>query len=80
MTDIVGLERERTVCFTGHRVQKLPWCSDESDEGCIKMKETLLSELEKAIMNEYCLIIVDALILQHGENNFSIFLTETLSR
>ena len=53
MTDIVGLEREKTVCFTGHRVQKLPWGSNESDERCVKMKETLRKELEKAIMDGY---------------------------
>ena len=53
MTDIVGLKREKTVCFTGHRVQKLPWCSNESDERCVKMKETLRKELEKAIMKGY---------------------------
>ena len=47
------LSKEKTVCFTGHRVQKLPWRSNETDERCVKMKETLRAELKKAIMNGY---------------------------
>lgn len=53
MTDIAALEKTKTVCFTGHRIQKLPWGSDETDARCIKMKERLRSELEIAIMGGY---------------------------
>ena len=53
MTDMIPLERRKTVCFTGHRIQKLPWGSDETDARCIKMKERLRGELEKAIMNGF---------------------------
>lgn len=27
-----------TLCFTGHRSQKLPWGYNESDERCIDMR------------------------------------------
>lgn len=28
-----------TVCFTGHRSQKLPWGYNEEDERCVNMKK-----------------------------------------
>ncbi|MDE5977575.1 MAG: DUF1273 domain-containing protein [Turicibacter sp.] len=51
MCDVI--EKERTVCFTGHRSQKLPWRFNEGDERCKAMKETLRVELKKAIERGY---------------------------
>ena len=39
----------KTVCFTGRRPQKLPWGYNETDERCIKLKQTLTEKIEKAI-------------------------------
>ena len=45
--------KENTVCFSGHRIQKLPWRSNEEDERCIAMKTSLRLEIEKAIERGY---------------------------
>lgn len=45
--------KSKTVCFTGHRAQKLPWGFNEKDERCIAMKETLKAEIEEAIAGGY---------------------------
>lgn len=45
--------KEQTVCFTGHRSQKLPWRFNELDERCLAMKRTLRVEIEKAIQRDY---------------------------
>ncbi len=37
------IEKEKTICLTGHRPKSLPWGYDESKESCIKFKK----ELEK---------------------------------
>ena len=37
-----------TACFTGHRLQKLPWKANEQDIRCFEMKEKLDFEIEKA--------------------------------
>lgn len=42
-----------TVCFTGHRSQKLPWQFNEDDARCQAMKATLAIEIEKAIQRGY---------------------------
>lgn len=42
-----------TICFTGHRAQKLPWGFNENDERCVKMKEQLKRMLENAILDGY---------------------------
>lgn len=42
-----------TVCFTGHRSQKLPWRFNENDDRCRAMKATLYNEIVKAIKREY---------------------------
>ncbi len=42
-----------TVCFTGHRSQKLPWGFNEEDDRCKAMKVTLQAEIEKAIQRGY---------------------------
>ena len=34
-------EKNATCCFTGHRVEKLPWRTDESDTRCIQLKERI---------------------------------------
>lgn len=37
-----------TACFTGRRLQKLPWKANEQDIRCFEMKEKLDFEIEKA--------------------------------
>lgn len=44
---------DKTCCFTGHRVQKLPWRDNENDARCKAIKSTLRSEIEKAIQRGY---------------------------
>ncbi len=39
-------ERDITCCFTGHRPNKLPWGSDETDPRCFAMKEELRERLQ----------------------------------
>lgn len=50
---MLELVKSKTVCFTGHRSQKLPWRFNEEDERCKAMKKTLRSEIEKAIQKGY---------------------------
>ena len=38
--------RSVTCCFTGHRPNKLPWGSNESDPRCLRLKEELAARLE----------------------------------
>jgi len=38
--------KETTCCFTGHRLSRLPWRSNESDPRCIKLKNTLFDTVE----------------------------------
>ena len=40
-----------TACFTGHRLQKLPWKANEQDIRCFEMKEKLDFEIEKASLS-----------------------------
>ncbi len=49
--------RAYTLCFTGHRSQKLPWRFNEQDPRCIKMRETAKQEIEKAIQQGYMIFI-----------------------
>ena len=42
------MERESTCCFTGHRPDKLPWGTDESDPRCAALKRRLEEALERA--------------------------------
>lgn len=49
----INLLNSKTVCFTGHRPQKLPWRFNEYDSRCIKMKETLKNLIENSIKNDY---------------------------
>ncbi len=46
-----------TACFTGHRIQKLPWGNNEDDERCVKVKAVLRTEIEKAINRGYMTFI-----------------------
>jgi len=50
---MVEIIKSQTVCFTGHRSQKLPWRFNERDKRCKAMKKTLRSEIEKAIQRGY---------------------------
>lgn len=42
------MDRETSCCFTGHRPNKLPWGTDETDPRCLELKESIRKELEKA--------------------------------
>ncbi len=42
------MDRNHTCCFTGHRPEKLPWGSDESDRRCAAMKRALADMVEAA--------------------------------
>lgn len=42
-----------TLCFTGHRSQKLPWLFNETDERCLEMKKVLRVEIESSILSGY---------------------------
>ncbi len=42
------MRRDHTCCFTGHRPEKLPWGTDESDPRCIDLKARIDSALEDA--------------------------------
>lgn len=47
----------KTCCFTGHRLQSLPWKFNEQDERCLKMKEKLKNEIVKAVESGYTTFI-----------------------
>ena len=53
MKEIVEILNSTTVCFTGHRSQKLPWAFNEADGRCKIMKEKLRKEIVKAIQRGY---------------------------
>jgi len=42
------VDRETSCCFTGHRPNKLPWGSDETDPRCLELKIRIREELERA--------------------------------
>ncbi len=42
------MRRDRTCCFTGHRPEKLPWGTDESDPRCLELKCRIAAALESA--------------------------------
>ena len=46
--------RERTCCFTGHRPEKLPWGSDESDPRCLALKAKLWDAVNTAYEEGIC--------------------------
>lgn len=41
------MDKASTCCFTGHRPDKLPWGTDESDPRCVALKARLESALEQ---------------------------------
>ena len=43
--------KSNTCCFTGHRLQKLPWGFNENSIDCIAMKEIAKIEIQNAIIN-----------------------------
>ncbi len=51
--EIIQSLNSTTACFSGHRSQKLPWGFDENDKRCLAMKNTLRSEIERAIQRGY---------------------------
>ena len=42
------MRKDVTCSFTGHRPEKLPWGSNESDPRCVQLKERLTDALEQA--------------------------------
>ncbi|MDE6274939.1 MAG: DUF1273 domain-containing protein [Clostridia bacterium] len=50
---MLKLVKSKSVCFTGHRNQKLSWGFNENDKLCLKMKDSLRIEIEKAINSGY---------------------------
>ncbi len=42
------MDREHTCCFTGHRPDKLPWHTDESDPRCTALQQAVYGALERA--------------------------------
>ncbi len=53
INDIITELNATTLCFTGHRSQKLPWGFNEKDKRCLKMKKVLYLEIEKSILQGY---------------------------
>lgn len=42
------MTQETSCCFTGHRPERLPWGTDETDERCLALKKHLEQALEQA--------------------------------
>ena len=40
------MAEQKTCCFSGHREQKLPWHSNESDPRCVRLKQMLYDAAE----------------------------------
>ncbi len=49
--------KNTTLCFTGHRIQKLPWGENEEDERCVGMKKKLKAKIIEAIKKGYIYFI-----------------------
>ena len=43
--DIMEKTNEKTICFTGHRPQSLPFGSNEKDPRCVRLKEIIKTEV-----------------------------------
>ncbi|MGN1258735.1 MAG: SLOG family protein [Christensenellales bacterium] len=54
--------KEVTLCFTGHRSQKLPWRFNEEDERCVNMKNTIKAKIEQSI-REGCIHFISGMAL-----------------
>lgn len=48
-----NINKNQTLCFTGHRSQHLPWKFNENAIECKKMKATLKKEIEESIKSGY---------------------------
>ena len=46
-----------TLCFTGHRSQKLPWKFNEKDSRCVKMRNITKAKIEQSIIDGYVYFI-----------------------
>ena len=44
---LLDIGKENTCCFTGHRVQKLPWGARETDPRCVALRVRLFEQLEE---------------------------------
>lgn len=49
----INYRKNLTLCFTGHRPNKLPWGYNENKDSCVRFKHCLLDVLENAIKNGY---------------------------
>lgn len=47
------MQEWKTCCFTGHRPNRLPWKTDESDAACLYFKAVLALEVERAYREGY---------------------------
>lgn len=45
----INYRKNLTLCFTGHRPNKLPWGYNENKDSCVRFKHCLLDVLENAI-------------------------------
>lgn len=43
--------RPITCCFTGHRINKLPWVANEKDPRCVELKEKLFAVTEAVYLS-----------------------------
>lgn len=42
-------QREKSCCFTGHRIEKLPWRNNENDPRCLDLKKRIADALRAAV-------------------------------
>ena len=47
------MDREKTCCFSGHRPNKLPWGTDETDPRCMELKRQIRHALDEAYDRGY---------------------------
>lgn len=55
--NIMADMKKQTLCFTGHRSQKLPWKFNEQDARCIKMREEARTKIIESIQQGYKVFI-----------------------
>ena len=44
---------DETICFTGHRCQKLSWKFNENDDRCVEMRNQAYKIIENLIIDGY---------------------------
>jgi uncharacterized phage-like protein YoqJ len=54
---------EKTVMFTGHRSQNLPFGFDETNPKCIKMKEIIKTQICELIENEFAIKFISGMAI-----------------